>query len=209
MKRNIITPVLILALTFGLTACGGGHAITRIAPEQSVDLSGKWNDTDSRVVAEALIQQSFESPYGDNWAIRHAQANGGTPPRVIVGTVRNRSMEHIAVTTFVRDLERAFVNSGVVQVVASDSERIEIRGEREDQQDNASADTRAAFGMESAADYMLQGEIQTISDSDGGRSVMFYQIDVTLIDLETNAKTWIGQHKIKKFIERSRIRMED
>ena len=197
-----------VALVASTTACAS-HAVTRVAPEQSIDLSGKWNDTDSRVVAEALIKQSFESPYGPNWAIRHAQSNGGTPPRVIVGNVRNRSMEHIAVGTFVKDLERAFVNSGVVQVVASSDEREEIRSERADQQENAAANTRAQQGMETAANYMLQGEIQTIEDSEGGRSVMFYQVDVTLIDLETNAKTWVGQHKIKKYVERSRLRMEE
>lgn len=205
MRHIITTTVLAIAVVAASAACAP-RTVSRIAPDQVTDLSGKWNDTDSRVVAQALIGQSFESPYGPNWAIRHSQGNGGALPRVIVGSVRNRSMEHIAVGTFVRDLERAFVNSGIVQVVASRDERSEIREERADQQDNAAASTRAAVGMESGANYMLQGEIQTIEDREGGQTVMFYQVDVTLIDLESNAKTWVGQHKIKKLIERSRLR---
>ena len=35
--------------------------------------------------------------------------------------------------------------------------------------------------------------------------VDFYQVDLTLTDLETNGKVWVGQHKIKKFIERPRF----
>jgi penicillin-binding protein activator len=205
MTKTLVRVTCVLSLMLAVTACG--QAVTRMAPEQAMDLSGRWNDTDSRLVAQALIGQSFESPYGANWAIRHAQANGGQPPRVIVGTVRNRSMEHIAVGTFVRDLERAFVNSGVVRVVASRDEREEIREERADQQQHAAANTRARVGAESGADYMLQGEIQTIEDREGRRSVMYYQIDVLLVNLETNERTWVGQHKIKKYIERSRVRL--
>ena len=114
-------------------------------------------------------------------------------------------MEHIPVTTFTADLERAFLNSGQVQIVASKAERGELRDERADQQQNASADTRARMARETGARYMLQGDVQTIEDSEGKEKIVYYQIDATLIDLETNAKVWIGQHKIKKFIERRGI----
>jgi len=32
--------------------------------------------------------------------------------------------------------------------------------------------------------------------------VVFYQVDARLIDLQTNAVVWAGQHEIKKYIER-------
>lgn len=200
--RRIGMLVLTLA-TFGLGACA--PRVTRISPDQAIDLSGRWNDVDSRMVAEALIQQSFASSAGQNWATRFAQTSGGQRPTVIVGTVRNRSMEHVPVGTFVRDLERAYINSGAVEVVSSRGERDEIRQEREDQQEFAAADTRARLRMETGADYMLQGEIQSIEDREGGRSVVFYQVDLTLTDLESNSRVWVGQHKIKKFVERPRF----
>ncbi|MDH5473207.1 MAG: penicillin-binding protein activator LpoB, partial [Gammaproteobacteria bacterium] len=34
----------------------------------------------------------------------------------------------------------------------------------------------------------------------------FYQVDLTLIDLESNRKVWIGQKKIKKTIEKGGLR---
>ncbi len=195
--------VLALVLAFGAAGCA--RQVTRIAPEQAVDLSGRWNDVDSRLVAEQMIRESFEATYGPNWALRYAQAHGGRQPTVIVGTIRNRSMEHIPVGTFVRDLERAYINSGIVHLVASPGERREVRDERLDQQDHASADTRARLGREMGAQYMLQGDIHSIEDREGRRSVVFYQVDLTLVDLESNARVWTGQHKIKKFIERPRI----
>ncbi|HEX2091772.1 MAG TPA: penicillin-binding protein activator LpoB [Longimicrobiaceae bacterium] len=193
----------------GLVLVSGGCAkqVTRVAPEQAIDLSGRWNDVDSRLVAEEIIRQSFEAEGGPSWVSRYMQAHAGRQPTVIVGTIRNRSMEHTPVGTFVRDLERAYLRSGQVQVVASPEERDELRDERIDQQENASADTRARMGRERGASYMLQGDIESIQDREGRRSVVFYQVDMTLVDLETNQKTWVGQHKIKKYVERPRIRL--
>ena len=184
---------------------GCSRHVVRVAPEQAIDLSGRWNDVDSRLVAEALIQQNFEASDGQSWALRHVQRSGGERPTVIIGGLRNRTMEHVPVGTFARDLERAYLNTGLVNVVANDVERAEIRDEREDQQRYASAATRARLRQETGADYMLQGEIQSIEDREGGRSVVFYQVDMTLTDLETNSRVWVGQHKIKKFIDRPRF----
>jgi penicillin-binding protein activator len=92
-----------------------------------------------------------------------------------------------------------------VNVVASNVERDEIRGEREDQQRFASTASRAQLMQETGADYILQGEIQAVEDREGRRSVVLYQVDVTLTDLETNNRVWVGQHKIKKYIERPRL----
>jgi hypothetical protein len=186
-----ITRAKLGVLLLAVAAAGCSRQVVRVAPEQAFDLSGRWNDVDSRLVADTLIRQSFGTVAG-NWAMRHTQAHGGTPPTLIVGTIRNRSMEHIPVSTFVKDLERAYVQSGLVRVVA-------------DQDEHAAANTRARVGKEQGANYMLQGEIESIEDRERGRSVVFYQVDLALVDLESNAKVWVGQHKIKKFIERPRL----
>ncbi len=198
-----VTRVPFLLTMLVLVAGGCARQVTRISPDQAIDLSGRWNDVDSRLVADAMISQSF----GSNWILDHTRSRGGETPTVIVGTVRNSSMEHIPVNTFVRDLERAYVGSGQVRLVASGAERDEIRDERADQQDNAAATTRSRLAMEQGADYMLQGEIQSIEDREGRRRVVFYQVDLTLVDLENNTQVWVGQHRIKKYIENPRVRL--
>lgn len=200
MRRTALTLATLSILTVAVTGCAN-RRVERVDPNSVTDLSGRWNDADSRLVANALIAQSLEG----RWAPDYAAAHGGTPPAVIIGEFRNRTMEHIPIGTFVRDLERAYVQSGVVRLVASADERAEVRAERQDQQTNASAETRARMARELGARYMLQGDVQAIEDSEGRERVIFYQIDATLIDLETNAKTWMGQHKIKKYIQRRRF----
>jgi hypothetical protein len=192
--------VAALVASTALAGCASKQ-VSRIDPATVTDLSGRWNDSDSRLVANQLIEQSLAA----DWSRRYARAHGGDAPTVIVGEFRNRSMEHIPVGTFVRDLERAYLSSGAVRVVASADERADVRAERADQQENAQAATRARLAQEQGARYMLQGDVQSIEDGSGGERVLFYQVDATLVDLESNVKVWAGQHKIKKYVERRRF----
>lgn len=183
-----------------LGACNNKR-VARIEPTSVTDLSGRWNDTDSRLVAGALVQQAMS----DAWLARASAARGGRGPTVIVGAFTNNTMEHIPISTFTHDVERALVGSGAVTVVASADEREGVRAERADQQTNALADTRARPAAEQGAQYMLRGDVQAIEDAEGRERVVYYQIDATLVDLQSNAKVWVGQHKIKKYIDRRRI----
>ncbi len=192
-----------LAALAAVALVGCAKQVTRIDPDSVTDLSGRWNDTDSRLVANALIEQSMVDP----WIRRFNESNGGDMPTIIVGTFRNESMEHIPTGTFVRDVERALIQSGAVRLVAARDERDEIRDEREDQQENAAADTRARLGQELGADYILQGTIESIEDEEGREKVVFYQIDAYMTDLESNVRVWVGHHEIKKYIERPRLGM--
>ncbi len=193
---------LIAAATLLLAGTGCiSKRVTRIEPSAVTDLSGRWNDTDSRLVANQLVEQTLAA----GWARKYSDMHGGEAPAVIVGTFANRTMEHIPVATFTRDIERALITTGSARVVASRGERGELRDERKDQQQNARADTRNKLGQELGARYALTGELQAIEDVDGRERVVFYQIDASLIDLETNAKVWVGQHKIKKYVERARF----
>ncbi len=199
MRLYVMPVVLVLLAVIAVAGCSGGKQVSRIDPGTTVDLSGRWNDTDSRLVAEEMIADCLTRP----WKGRHVEAHGERPT-IIVGQVRNKTSEHIAVGTFIGDMERAFINSGDVEVVASSTEREQIRGERADQQEFSSEDSMNKWGREHGADYMLIGVIISIEDREGGEMVVFYQTDLTLIDLERNTKVWQGQKKIKKFIELGR-----
>ncbi|WP_455219458.1 hypothetical protein [Kaarinaea lacus] len=49
--------------------------------------------------------------------------------------------------------------------------------------------------------------MNSIIDSEGDEQVKFYQVDLTLISMADNRKAWVGQKKIKKFIENNKLRM--
>ena len=190
-----------LLVFLAVSVAGCSTAVTRMDAAEVKDLSGAWNDTDSQQVSEEMIRDVMARAWLSEFSRTKKRQ-----PAVIVGEVRNLSHEHINVNTFVSDLERAMINSDKVQFVASSTEREEIRGERKDQDVNASEDTRKAMGQEKGADFMLKGTINTIIDASGSTQLRYYQVDLTLISLSDNRKVWVGQKKIKKLVERSNLR---
>ena len=200
-KASIITSLLLIGIII-LGGCSASKQVTRVDADTTIDLSGRWNDTDSRMVADDIIQDCLTHP----WINDHGISTGGKPV-VIVGGIRNKSMEHIPVATFITDIERAFINSGKVRTVSSASERSEMREERADQGEFSAIETVKRMGRELGADYMMTGEINTIEDREGGDQVIFYQTDLTLTNIETNEKIWIGNKKIKKFVGRDKFKM--
>jgi penicillin-binding protein activator len=198
LATSLIAFTVVLAMT--LAGCSSGTKVTRVESSVATDLSGRWNDTDSRLVAEAMVKEALGSPWLENY--RHAK---GHQPVVVVGSIVNRSHEHINVQTFVSDLSRELTNSQQVTFVAGRGEREDIREERREQAIHAREDTQKAPGKEIGADYMLRGNISTILDESEGVKAVFYQVDLEMVDLGNNVKSWFGQKKIKKVVERKRM----
>lgn len=193
--------LLLATVSVGLALFGCGHEtkVTRVDAGVVTDLSGRWNDTDSKMVAEAMVKDALQYPWLGNF-----EKTNQRQPVVVVGTVLNSSHEHISVQTFITDLERELTNSQKVTFVAGKGERDEVRTERKEQAIYAREDTQKAPGKEIGADFMMKGTIATILDEADGTKAVFYQVDLQMIDLENNAKVWYGQKKIKKVVEKKR-----
>jgi len=198
--NKMINMALVAFLAVGVTACKT-TTVERVDTDTVQDLSGNWNDTDSRLVSSRMVSDMMSRKWLTSYQVKN-----GKNPVLIVGAVRNLSHEHINTRTFIADLERELINSGEIDFVASSTERQEIRDERTDQTDNASMNTQNIAGEETGADFMLKGQINTIFDAAGDTQVKYYQIDLTLISLKDNRKVWLGQKKIKKVLETGRFR---
>jgi uncharacterized protein (TIGR02722 family) len=192
MKKLFCISIIAGLLMLG---CATSRQVERIDPGQQMDLSGRWNDTDSKLVAEEMVKDGLSRI----WLTDYIEEKGRKPV-IIVGFIKNRSHELISGETFIKDIEREFVNSGKVKVVQAGAAREELRAERSDQQDYASLETMKKWGQEKGADLILQGVINSIVDTEGKQKVVYYQVDLELTDLETNEKAWIGTKKIKKLV---------
>ncbi|MBN1211344.1 MAG: penicillin-binding protein activator LpoB [candidate division Zixibacteria bacterium] len=199
MKKLLVVLVVLAVIPLGCG--GGGKTVTRLDTETVTDLSGKWNDTDSRLVAEEMIGDCLSRP----WLTEYAAAKSAKPV-VTVGTIRNLTSEHIAMETFIADFERELINNGNVRFVASKEQRSEVREERFEQQEFASKETAKRLREETGADFMLQGAIKTITDQEGGKQVVFYQTDLELVNIESMEKVWVGTKKIKKGIAQGKTK---
>jgi len=202
INKLLLSGLVLILSSFIFSSCATTPRVTRPPSDEQVDLSGNWNDTDSQLVSKEMVPDSLTRPWVEEFSSKN-----NAKPRVIVGTVLNKSHEHINTETFVKDLERELTNSGRVRFVASKSQRNEIREERVEQAKNASTKTAKSSGQEYGADFMLKGQINTIMDEAGKMQLKYYQIELEMIDMTTNEKVWIGQKKIKKIVERSRMKL--
>ncbi len=187
--------ILALALGLTLTNCGTPK-VQRFSETTVTDLSGIWNETDSRLTAEEITAELM----AHSWYSTYAAENSGKKPVIIVGMITNKSHEHIATETFSKDIEKEIINSGRMKLVQAGAMREEIRAERADQQNYASQSTMKKFGLENGADFMLQGTINSIVDQASKEKTIYYQIDLELTNIQTNDKVWIGDKKIKKYL---------
>ena len=201
MSKKLALVLSILLVVGLLVSCGSTRTVSRVSSDTAIDLSGRWNDTDAQMTAEAMITDVLKRP----WLTDFNKA-GKKKPVVIVGAIRNRSDEHIDTDMFTKSIERELINSGKVSFVASDKEREALRKERQDQQIESNPDTIKRLGQETGADFMMQGIITSTTDKIEGKKAVFYKVDLELIAIETNEKVWIGTKQIKKVIEQSKAK---
>ena len=193
MRRIFIGTLVVLTIAL-INGCAN-RKITRVDPNETIDLSGRWNDSDSRLVSEEMIGDLLTSA----WIPRYLKANDKRPV-VVVGLVENKSHEHINSETFIKDVEKAIIRDGNIRLVVAGEKRNELRKERAEQQDYASPETTKKWGKELGADFILQGTINSIVDSYKKQKVVTYQIDLQLTNIETNEVVWMADKTIKKKI---------
>lgn len=202
-SRRSLAALLIVVGALMLSGCASQtRSVERLEGDEAVDLSGRWNDTDSRLVAEEMVNDVLSRAWLDEFV-----SSNDDQPVVVVGDVRNRSSEQIDTSTFIESIERELINSGEIRFVAGGAVREEIRKERMDQQSQATPETLSRLGAETGADFMLRGQITSTTDAIEGERIVAYQTNLELINIETNEIVWIGEKEIRKRIEQRNLRL--
>lgn len=184
-------------MTAGAIALAGSagcksRTVTRADPAEVRDLDYRFDEDDARQVANTMVREAMTH---DGWMRQHAQR-----PVLILGTVRNETSDYLDSKLFTKQIERALINSGRVRIVAARDERGEIRDERRQGLDWSRPETVKQQAYELGADFMMIGRVgENIERSrDGRQRIVYYQVNLEIIDLESNEKVWIGETKIEK-----------
>ena len=204
MRVRFFAMIVILMSVLAFSACSSSNpAVKRVDAESRIDLSGYWNDSDVKIVCEALIKDCLNSPRVD----KAIAAKKGKTPVVLVGRFRNESDEHIDTAIISNTMEVTIFNSGILDFVAGGGTRDELRSEKMDQQSNASEATAAALANETGADFLLTGTVKTIIDKAGNQTLRTYFVNAEMTNIETNERMWMGRNDdIKKVITRPKAK---
>ena len=201
MNTKRIVPLIVISLIVILSACAPS-SVERLELKQEMALTDKWNDTDSKLVAEEMTTDMLAYPWLNDYH------NPKRPrPTVIIQRIRNKTDQHIAIDTFVNEFKRALIRSGKVDFVVSADDREDLREERRDQEVHASIETQTEMAQETGANFALSGTITSIVEDVKRQRVTFYQVDMKLVEMKTGKEVWNGEKKIKKLMKRSLFSM--
>ena len=185
-----------IAVIIALVLCVScSRKVSRVDPSTEINLSGRWNDSDSRIVADKMIAELTNSERFKEYAKAK-----GSKPAIIIGLVKNKTSEHIDADNYIKKLEAAIFNANIANLVESDEFRDKLRVERANQQEFADPATMKEWGKETGADLMLFGEMTSETDVYNKERVVNYVTTLFLTDMETNQRVWYGQQEIKKHI---------
>ena len=203
LEKLTLAAVACVLVAVVLAGCGGTK-VANVDPRTEGYISGRWNDSDARAVAEDLIPQCLESP----WLPEFRGQQGDQRPRVLVAYVENNTSEHISIDVFMNELQRVLINSGVVRFVADEVVREDLMREVEWQRDMAAGGgvSRDVDRGVSGADFMMMGVVNSVVDQEGGSAIVYYKVDLSLTDLRNWEKVWIGSAERKHLVEGSKVR---
>jgi len=208
-KSHVFVSAICVVILIAASACSSSPKVSRVeAGGRGSDLSGNWSAADVKIVCDSLIANALSSPRIDAYIKDFSAKNRGARPAVIVGRFRNNSSEHIDTAIISGQMRTAIINSGKLDFVEGGDAREDIRSERTDQQGQASEATAAALANETGANFMLTGEVRSIVDRAGNRTVRTYYVRASMTDIETSRIVWEGENNsIQKEIRQPRARL--
>lgn len=195
--------IVIVAVVAALAA-GCGTKVENVDPTTEGYITGRWNDSDARAVANELVPECLSAA----WVPEFRGQHGDTRPRVVIGEIENNTNEHINKDVFMNELERALINSGVVRFVADPDLRAQLMEEVDWQSGMAKGGGVApdvAQGV-TGADFMMVGTISSVVDQQDKDAIVFYQVELTLIDLRTWEKVWVETAERKHLVSGAKVR---
>jgi len=183
--KALIPALVVLAVC--LSACGS--KVQYGDPTAVETLTVDFGSTDLQMIAEKMVQSLLSAPI----------IQEGHRPVLQVTSVRNMTNEHVDTKAITDKIRTTLLNSGKVQFTAVEH-REEVLEELEYQRDSGYVDqeTRKTVGRQVGADYLLSGDITSISKERGGTQDIYFKITLNLIDVETGLIAWADEKEIRK-----------
>ena len=189
--QRVVSHNLLLSFSYLLVllACTPKFQAEYSDPAAQEIVDDRWNETDARKAAEALVKAVLQKPW-----LHRFKATQKRRPVIGVDELRNKTAEHIdtkALTDYVRD---ELINSGQVRFI-NIAKRGRLQKEMTHQQSGV---VRQQIGI----DYLFGGTLSSQEHVRGGLKTVTYQVVLTLTNLETAEIEWSKKHLIKKRFKR-------
>ena len=188
--------VFLVASTLLLTACSSGPTVSYVDPNSVDTTSVGFNSNDLQTTAKSMVDQmlSFQPII---------QITQNTHPVMFVDTLTNSTSDFIDTQAITDTVSTELIQSGKFQFV--DMTKVNtIKNQLNYQNKSGMVDpsTAAKLGQQIGAQYMLYGNVASITARNSKQESVYYQITMKLLNVQTGIIVWQGQQQIRKVAQR-------
>ncbi len=176
---------------------------------KEVDLSTDTAEDADYTSADLLTitDEMVESIKAEGFAYRYASGHGGEKPVMILArALENNTDEHIDTRLILDKVRTALIKDGVAQFVddqAFDQALDQLNMQATDLYDDRKA---AKLGRFVGAHYIMRGSIGNIRKMDGRETRNYFNITMTIVDIETLLITGVDEVEYKRASTKGSVR---
>jgi len=189
MKSAVWLAAAASVLTVG---CAGPRAFTRGTyedPQAIALLDDRFNENDMQLIAKKMVGSILEAPL---------MAEKGQLPAIMLGKMRNRTIEHIDMVALSDKIKTALIQSGKLKFIDV-ANRPDIAAEYDYEQSGYVDPTHAkAPGKQTSSDYLLTGTLSSNIQEVGKDKLIYYKATFELTNLQTSEIVWSAEKEIRK-----------
>lgn len=190
--HTLVGAAVLAAMVCGCDSHPRPPEVSYVDPDRP-HAAATWSDTDLKMVCDDVFAQLS----------RHCAAKKpGEKPIVMISRIQNRSNEVLDTLLIGNTIFTAMSSTGQFELVDAQA-REDIAAEYEYQQSGYVDPSQSKGpGHQTAAGYMLRGELYQITNTKGWSEVKYYKLTMRLTDIEKG--TMLGQwdSEIKKVVNR-------
>jgi uncharacterized protein (TIGR02722 family) len=198
MKKKLYQALLATTITTTLFLSGcSGTTIQYTDPDAVDTTSLNFSSTDLQTTAKKMVDSLLTSP-------RIMKITQKSTPIIWVQTVENNTNEHIDTQAITNIISTELLNSGKFNFVdMSKVTAVKDQMQYQHYSGMVAQDKAVKIGQQVGAEYMLYGDISSISARNNYQQSQYFQITLKLMDLKSGLMVWQGQKQIRKISEKS------
>ena len=193
---GILLLVMISCLIFGC-----GTTIQQGITDNETVTGSDWSAKDLKEVADYMANSIAKSTNSSG-----SELSQGKPRWILAKNLRNETDEHVNTRTIMEKIRTRLVNDGIARF-ADDQALNDILNQLKFQQsglfDNS---TVAQIGKLVGAKYILRGTISSIRKRSDRRDVIYYNITLQVVSIETGEIIWTDEKEVQRLTSKGLFR---
>lgn len=189
-----LTAMLLMALSFVLAGCSATTQYGDATAEETVNTD--FGSTDLQRIAEKMVDDLLVFP-------PMVQVTSVKRPILFVDTIKNKTDEHIDMQSITDTIQSKLINSGKYRFIdMAQVEKIRQQLAYQNESGMVNKGTAAQIGQQIGAEYMLYGNMASITKQSKKTRDVYYKFTLKLLHIETGIIEWSSEKEIRKTKEK-------